>query len=100
MSREWSATVWHSVKNNKGTWKKAQTREGYFRTWEEARLWAVNFVRTNDRVTLAEVSHVEFKPGSIPRKREDVAVIKLIPSWDPVAGLFWTERRRQEPWFK
>ena len=92
---EWSATVWHFQKLPDGTSRKAHTREGNFKTWQIARLWVIDRLRNETGVTYAEVCYVETKPGSVPRKREDVAVIKFIPQY----GTF-TEQQRKQPWFK
>jgi len=93
--REWSGVVWHTQKMPDGPPRKAHTREGNFQTWQRARSWVIEMLKHQEGVTYAEVCHVEFKPGSVPRKREDVAVIKFMPQHGT-----YVEQRRKKPWFK
>jgi len=92
---EWSGIIWHLQKMPEGPPKKAQTREGNFPNWQVARLWVLDKLKHEKNVIYAEVCHVEMKPGSVPRKREDVAVIKFMPQHGT-----YIEQRRKEPWFR
>lgn len=81
------------------------TREGKFKTWQEARQWVVYHLRMERQhdaegnptspytdITLAEVCHVEKNDEG---KAEDVAVIRFMPQYGT-----WTEQQRKKPWFQ
>jgi hypothetical protein len=72
---------------------KAQTRESYpqIKPYQEAKLWALNFIRTTPMVFLVEVCFVEKVDG----KTEDVAVHRFVNS----AGV-WKQSIMKKPWFQ
>jgi len=88
---EWSVVAYHQL-NVGAEARHAQTREGKIKTYEEARLWALNFIRTTPMVSLVEVCHVEKDESG---KYEDVAVHRMINSMG-----VWKESIMRRPWFE
>lgn len=91
LAHEWSVIAYHQL-NVGSESRKAQTREGKLKTYEAARLWALNFIRTTDMVALVEVCHVE-KTGF--NKVEDVAVHRFFNSMG-----VWKQTVMKRPWFE
>jgi hypothetical protein len=85
---------WAGLLYRKGT----VTREGKFKTWQEARRWVVFHLRTEKHgqdlytdITMATVCHVE----RVGNKVEDVEVGRFLPQYGT-----WTEQWRKKPWFQ
>ena len=87
---EWSVIAYHQL-NVGAESRKAQTREGKIKTYKEAKLWALNFIRTTEMVAVVEVCHVETVDG----KLEDVAVHRYFNSMG-----VWKQSIMKRPWFR